>query len=487
YRLAAATVDEPAFDDGTAEPRPYGELRASARAAGARRRSQEKNAGGAGDAGEEGSQHVLSINFATTTDADLAFSKQGEIGTTAGGAADEGRDDKLPPGSSHLIFHPMEPFKIKWDLFVGSLILLSCISVPFTISFDVRESVGLTAVESCVDLLFFVDIIFSFRTAFEDDDGIIIGNAHAIGSRYLRSWFPIDFVTTVPFDKLFALVVASNSGVLRSAKLLRVMRLLRLARLLKLASKVKPSEDDVDNSWNPSAVALFKMFGGICFIAHLLGCGWHWMAALRGDELNWMSLYGVQDQSMGFQYITSLYWAFTTMTTVGYGDIVPTNSLERGFAIVGMLTGASVFGYIIGNITVIMASFDIQDALRAEKLGHVNEWIQDQNLPHALARRVRRQCKYALKHSGVFDNSDILGAMPGVTAISMVFAQYSQLINKAAFLKEHPAPLVAQLMSSFRPAFALPGDVVYFERDVGTHWYILWGGGEIHFYVTITA
>jgi len=45
------------------------------------------------------------------------------------------------------------------------------------------------------------------------------------------------------------------------------------------------------------------------------------------------------------KYITSIYWAFTTMTTVGYGDISPTNNDEMVFGIFGILIGGTVFGF----------------------------------------------------------------------------------------------------------------------------------------------
>ena len=43
------------------------------------------------------------------------------------------------------------------------------------------------------------------------------------------------------------------------------------------------------------------------------------------------------------RYITSLYWAFTTITTVGYGDITAKNNWEKVLSILFMVVGMQVF------------------------------------------------------------------------------------------------------------------------------------------------
>lgn len=62
----------------------------------------------------------------------------------------------------------------------------------------------------------------------------------------------------------------------------------------------------------------------------------------------------------GVKYLYSVYWAVTTLTTVGYGDVIPTNDAERGYALGAMLCSALVFGYMISNIGSLVASIDRQ-------------------------------------------------------------------------------------------------------------------------------
>lgn len=72
-------------------------------------------------------------------------------------------------------------------------------------------------------------------------------------------------------------------------------------------------------------------------------------------------------------------WSFLR-TTVGYGDITSANDLERGFAIVGMIVGATVFGYIIGNVAVIMENFDVVNAIESSKMNQIKDWLYDRKV-----------------------------------------------------------------------------------------------------------
>lgn len=65
---------------------------------------------------------------------------------------------------------------------------------------------------------------------------------------------------------------------------------------------------------------------------------------------------------------------------MGYGDITSASDLERTFAIVGMIIGATVFGYIIGNVAVIMENFNVVDAIESGKMNQVKDWLYDRKV-----------------------------------------------------------------------------------------------------------
>lgn len=173
--------------------------------------------------------------------------------------------------------------QVAWDLFVAAMIVYGCVSIPLRIGFDLGTGAGQIIADSVVDVAFVADMVLSFRTAYLAPDGDAVTNPRDIAVRYLKGSFFIDLCSTVPVD-LIMLSAGNSRSILRSTKLLRTLRLLRLARIMKLSSTIGGKEDELTTIIHPSLWALIKMFGMLLFIAHIMGCMWHWVAVLRCES-----------------------------------------------------------------------------------------------------------------------------------------------------------------------------------------------------------
>jgi len=411
----------------------------------------------------------------------------------------QGPDDDIPMDENEdmdaysllrqsLVFHPSLTAKVYWDIFVGILIIYSVISVPFRIgfAFEADPNSFLGIFDWVVDSFFFLDMGVAFRTAFTDEDGDLVTDDRRMARRYLRGSFFVDFASTVPWDKL----LMGDPNMLRATKLLRILRiarLLKLLRLLKIGRLFGKPEDDV--KVNPALISLAKMLVQLLFISHMIACVWHWIFTFNENQLNWVTYAGLFEltsapNSTDYEYVNwskryanSLYWAFTTMTTVGYGDINPANNSERIFAVVTMLIGASVFGYIIGNVSVMMENIDLHTALYREKMDRVKEYVRDRRFPSSTARRIKNHFKYFYKNYSVFDNAaDILSGLPQSVTITILERQYEKLLKGSTFMRDAPQSFKAQAIDKFRPCFVDPGDFIFYEGEVATHTYVLTAG-----------
>jgi hypothetical protein len=108
-----------------------------------------------------------------------------------------------------------------------------------------------------------------------------------------------------------------------------------------------------------------------------------------------------------------VYWAFTTISTTGYGDIIPRNDGERAFVTICMVFGALVFGYVVGSMASLVGKLDVGATKYREKITEVKQYMIDKQLPKTFQKKVLRYHELFLSHKSVFDEEAILSELSG--------------------------------------------------------------------------
>lgn len=89
-----------------------------------------------------------------------------------------------------------------------------------------------------------------------------------------------------------------------------------------------------------------------------------------------------------------MYWAFTTMSAVGYGDITPQTSDEMIVVIFCFVTSCGMFAYIVNRIgSVVMEFNQISDKYK-EQMMYVNKHMIQKGMPNNLRLKIRRFLDY---------------------------------------------------------------------------------------------
>jgi hypothetical protein len=104
---------------------------------------------------------------------------------------------------------------------------------------------------------------------------------------------------------------------------------------------------------------MLKLFLTVVFIVHLMGCMWYFNSSLAEDlDQTWIYLNNFQDETTTYKYFVSIYWSTQTITTVGYGDIKIGEFTEYMLATFWMMFGVSLYTYLVGSISQIIAKMD---------------------------------------------------------------------------------------------------------------------------------
>ena len=152
---------------------------------------------------------------------------------------------------------------------------------------------------------------------------------------YARSFFGlIDLLAIVP---TYLALLAPGAHLLVDV---RILRLLRIFRVLKLSTYIA--------EYNALGLALRNSRRKIMvFLSFVL-----MVVLILGTVM-----YVIEGPDNGFTSIpTAMYWAVTTMTTVGFGDITPKTDLGRLISAVMMMLGWGVLAVPTGIVTAEMTA-----------------------------------------------------------------------------------------------------------------------------------
>lgn len=157
--------------------------------------------------------------------------------------------------------------------------------------------------------------------------------------RYARSFFGIiDLIAILP---TYLAVLVPEVHALMDVRILRLLRIFRVFKLTLYAAEYRLLARALANSRRK--IIVFLGFVG--------------MAVLVMGTL----MFVVEGPEHGFHSIpTSVYWAITTLTTVGFGDITPQTDVGRFIASLMMLLGWGVLAVPTGIVTAEMTTLRVR-------------------------------------------------------------------------------------------------------------------------------
>ncbi|CAD8070704.1 unnamed protein product [Paramecium sonneborni] len=320
---------------------------------------------------------------------------------------------------------------ILWGLIINLCTDFAAILFPLQIAFDF-EGVG-SQIILIIQIIFWIDLLINFFICHVNKQLDLIYNFKDIAYHYLSSWFIFDLISVLP---------DFNQNGLKLLKLVRLFRFFLFERRvaynqsLDLLKQQKAIKDElvVRNEYNLDLrlKKLMKIFLEMIVLNHLFACLWIWICRFNLGS-DWLSHYNLNEKDEFTQLINAFYWAYQTITVIGYGDIEAHNTDEYLLVIIWMLIGVGYYSFTIGNITFILIQSNPNQEFDDQLLNLEDISI---NMPNWIQEDLFRYTKYNIQYNPFWgdDAKRILFELPQPLILYMTAAVHKEIFRTIPFM-----------------------------------------------------
>ena len=184
------------------------------------------------------------------------------------------------------LLKPTGKLMTYWDFFTLSALFFTATVTPYevclmweTVTWNDGAAVWLTplfVVNTIVNLIFMVDIVFNFFLPYKEPilkGGGTVKAHKRIALHYLKGWFTLDIVSVIPVDWFLMGVdttEVSGAALLGAIRMLRLLRLIKLARILRASRIFTRWENKISLSYGNRS--LIKLAVGVLLLLHWFAC-----------------------------------------------------------------------------------------------------------------------------------------------------------------------------------------------------------------------
>ncbi|TSQ01551.1 Potassium voltage-gated channel subfamily H member 8 [Bagarius yarrelli] len=374
-----------------------------------------------------------------------------------------------------------------------------------------------------VEILFMLDIVLNFRTTFVSTSGQVVYDARSICVHYVTTWLFVDLIAALPFDLLYAFNVSVFFGVhlLKTVRLLRLLRLLqKLERYSQYSAVVltllmsmfallahwmacvwyfigrSEIENNTSGSWD---IGWLHELAKRLDMPYLLSPHTpplpdllqpNNLDGLSGNVSQWNSSSAdlvAQDSaanssqwngtrpgsmnsvlsggpSVRSSYVTSLYFALSSLTSVGFGNVSANTDSEKIFSICTMLIGALMHAVVFGNVTAIIQRMYSRRSLYHTRTKDLKDFIRVHRLPKALEQRMLECFQTTWSVNNGIDVSELLKDFPDELRADIAMHLNKELLQLPLF-ESASRGCLRSLSLIIKTSFCAPGEFLIRQGD----------------------
>ncbi|XP_043094879.1 uncharacterized protein LOC122345115 [Puntigrus tetrazona] len=372
-------------------------------------------------------------------------------------------------------FHPESAFVKVWRFFFFWCITVSVFLEIWVFFFTNNpESKGLFTgswgalyllVGGLIYIVAAFDILVNLRTGVITENEPVTDLA-AIFRVYRKSWnLYYDVLAVLPLD----LIVFAYGGT-EHWTISGLVRLNRLIWVRRIYQYFCQKECDIYKNLfeERTTKCLYLLIFTIHFCAGML-----YLSACddeRCKEESWAWNIGLKSTQSNFEhYISAAYWSITTMTSVGYGDIVPGSLVEQCLAAVVGIVALLVFNYIISQLSATLSGENAKRVAFQNLFSEMRHFMKQHDLTVFLQNRVMNYMNLLwTKYQGeAFPGGHFLmHDLPFELKQNVLMAERGDLLSQIPYFAEAGQSFIRDLALTSVMYFFPKGEIIQYSKTI---------------------
>ena len=325
------------------------------------------------------------------------------------------------------------------------------------------------------ELIYIIDLISGFFRAYYNFEEVLIRNNIDICINYLTGWFFFDLCEAIPFYIIlyflsnkshenmdYYLSYSGNNSLYYSFLIFKILKVFKVFTNNRALNRIVQffNRNDFFYNWKGVFYTLLVTLSSLHF------CSCYFIFLGKNTYPGWIVLSNLQESNFYHIYIAALYYLMTTLTTVGYGDILASGKYERFYQIILLIVGTCTYSWILTFISNYIKKnnekyIDFENKLKI--LGDIK--FNYPNLDKDLYERVLRYLNYN-KSEHKYNIQNILDSLPSSLQNNLIVEMYKPIIRNFHFFKYFDnSEFFVKIVTSLKPILSMKDDILVQEGD----------------------
>lgn len=211
---------------------------------------------------------------------------------------------------------------------------------------------------------------------------------------------------------------------------------------------------------------LLKMASGLFIYAHLLAYFWTLIEPSAATE-DWVT-----------NYNKAIYWVITSLTTIGYGDIVPTTNTSRVFTIFVEVSGVAIYSVVFAQVARTFVASDRKQEAISNKIADLGSLLKHYNVPVSLQKDSLHYYTHLIETRLLNTEEALLSELPASLAHEIRCYMLIKPLSSIPLFHHCSVECLKDVAVLLEERSVAPNEVLFNQGDAASEMFLI-GHGEV--------